>query len=82
MIYLDNAATTFPKPEEVYQFTDQFYRTCGVNVGLCFPFKIVATFDARRPKVCPSASITYQVLSTSSFLCMYVFILFFLSPLH
>ena len=32
-IYLDNAATTFPKPEEVYQFTDQFYRTCGVNVG-------------------------------------------------
>lgn len=31
--YFDNAATTFPKPEEVYQFTDQFYRTCGVNVG-------------------------------------------------
>ena len=31
--YFDNAATTFPKPEEVYQFIDQFYRTCGVNVG-------------------------------------------------
>ena len=31
--YFDNAATTFPKPEEVYQFTDRFYRTCGVNVG-------------------------------------------------
>lgn len=31
--YFDNAATTFPKPEEVYQFTDQFYRSCGVNVG-------------------------------------------------
>ena len=31
--YFDNAATTFPKPEEVYQYTDQFYRTCGVNVG-------------------------------------------------
>lgn len=31
--YFDNAATTFPKPEEVYQFTDLFYRTCGVNVG-------------------------------------------------
>lgn len=31
--YFDNAATTFPKPEEVYQFTDEFYRTCGVNVG-------------------------------------------------
>lgn len=31
--YFDNAATTFPKPEEVYQFTDYFYRNCGVNVG-------------------------------------------------
>jgi len=33
MVYLDNAATTFPKPEEVYLFMDYFYRTCGVNVG-------------------------------------------------
>jgi len=31
--YFDNAATTFPKPEEVYAFTDSFYRECGVNVG-------------------------------------------------
>ena len=31
--YFDNAATTFPKPEAVYSFMDQFYRTCGVNVG-------------------------------------------------
>lgn len=31
--YFDNAATTFPKPECVYGFTDSFYRTCGVNVG-------------------------------------------------
>ena len=31
--YFDNAATTFPKPEEVYSFMDQFYRECGVNVG-------------------------------------------------
>jgi selenocysteine lyase/cysteine desulfurase len=31
--YFDNAATTFPKPEEVYRFTDGFYRECGVNVG-------------------------------------------------
>lgn len=31
--YFDNAATTFPKPEEVYVFTDKFYRACGVNVG-------------------------------------------------
>jgi cysteine desulfurase family protein len=31
--YFDNAATTFPKPEEVYLFMDSFYRECGVNVG-------------------------------------------------
>ncbi|MBZ4646659.1 MAG: cysteine desulfurase [Clostridia bacterium] len=33
MIYFDNAATTFPKPEVVYTFMDKFYRECGVNVG-------------------------------------------------
>jgi cysteine desulfurase family protein len=33
LTYFDNAATTFPKPEEVYAFTDKFYRECGVNVG-------------------------------------------------
>ena len=31
--YFDNAATTFPKPEEVYSFMDSFYREYGVNVG-------------------------------------------------
>jgi len=33
MLYFDNAATTFPKPEAVYAFTDRFYREYGVNVG-------------------------------------------------
>lgn len=32
-IYLDNGATSFPKPEEVYSFMDHFYRTLGVNPG-------------------------------------------------
>ena len=32
-IYFDNAATTFPKPEEVYSFMDNFYRTNGGNAG-------------------------------------------------
>ena len=32
-IYFDNAATTFPKPEQVYTFMDKFYREYGVNVG-------------------------------------------------
>jgi len=33
MIFLDNAATSFPKPECVYAFMDQFYRRAGVNPG-------------------------------------------------
>lgn len=33
LIYLDNAATSFPKPEEVYVFMDHFYRNYGVNPG-------------------------------------------------
>ena len=33
MIYLDNGATSFPKPEEVYRFMDKFYREYGVNPG-------------------------------------------------
>ncbi len=33
LIYLDNGATTFPKPEEVYQMMDRFYRSYGVNPG-------------------------------------------------
>jgi cysteine desulfurase family protein len=33
LIYLDNAATSFPKPEETYVFMDQFYRRFGVNPG-------------------------------------------------
>ncbi len=31
MNYLDNAATTFPKPECVYTAADSFYRTSGAN---------------------------------------------------
>ncbi len=32
-IYLDNGATSFPKPEVVYTTMDQFYRKLGVNPG-------------------------------------------------
>jgi cysteine desulfurase / selenocysteine lyase len=31
--YLDNAATTFPKPKEVYEFMNSFYQACGANPG-------------------------------------------------
>src|SRR5919199_2963065 len=33
MIYLDNAATSFPKPESVYQALDRFARTQLANPG-------------------------------------------------
>jgi cysteine desulfurase family protein len=33
LIYLDNGATSFPKPQEVYEFMDRFYRNFGVNPG-------------------------------------------------
>lgn len=33
MAYFDNAATTYPKPDDVYSFMNEFYRQCGGNVG-------------------------------------------------
>ena len=33
MAYFDNAATTFPKPVEVYDFTDKFCRKFGSSFG-------------------------------------------------
>lgn len=33
IIYMDNAATTFPKPQEVYDFMHEFYQKHGVNPG-------------------------------------------------
>ena len=32
-IYLDNSATSFPKPESVYQAADHAFRTLGANPG-------------------------------------------------
>lgn len=33
MVYLDNAATTYPKPENVYNRMDDFFRNGAVNAG-------------------------------------------------
>jgi cysteine desulfurase family protein len=33
MAYFDNAATTYPKPEVVYESMDKFYRLNGANAG-------------------------------------------------
>ncbi|MFO7980507.1 MAG: aminotransferase class V-fold PLP-dependent enzyme [Candidatus Aminicenantes bacterium] len=33
LIYLDNGSTSYPKPDEVYNFMDHFYRNFGGNPG-------------------------------------------------
>ena len=33
LIYLDNAATTYPKPQSVYDFMHEFYQQHGINPG-------------------------------------------------
>jgi cysteine desulfurase family protein len=33
LIFLDNGATSFPKPDEVYRYMDYFFRNYGVNPG-------------------------------------------------
>ena len=33
LIYLDNAATSYPKPDRVYDYMTEFYRSHGVNPG-------------------------------------------------
>jgi cysteine desulfurase family protein len=33
LIYLDNSATTYPKPQVVYDFMKEFYQSNGVNPG-------------------------------------------------
>jgi cysteine desulfurase family protein len=55
VIYLDNGATSFPKPQEVYERMDSFYRSAGVNPGrsgfdLCL--EAGALVDATRKLLC------------------------------
>ncbi len=48
LIYLDNAATSWPKPEKVYQFMVDFYRSCGVNPGRSgFDMAIDSVYEAK-----------------------------------
>jgi cysteine desulfurase family protein len=51
-VYLDNAATSFPKPESVYQAVDQFMRRCGGSPGRGLYAKAIAAeevvYEARR----------------------------------
>ena len=47
---------------------------CGVKIGLFFPLNTLATSDAQRPNVIPSASTTYHFLSMVAGLAIKVFI--------
>lgn len=78
MAYFDNAATTFPKPEEVYSFMDSFYRNNGGNAGRggYFIAKTAAGLisdtrtrlmnllhcDAKQVIFCPSATIALNMI--------------------
>ncbi len=46
MIYLDNAATSWPKPESVYETLGNFLRTAGANPGRAGHRMAVAAADA------------------------------------
>lgn len=72
--YFDNAATTFPKPEKVYQFADKFYRECGVNVGRGqhkLSAKASALVDETRTLLlelnhCPNRTIVFNPSATEA----------------
>jgi cysteine desulfurase/selenocysteine lyase len=54
-IYLDNAATTWPKPEEVYRAVDMAMREHGANPGRgSYQMSVDAQriFDETRQEVC------------------------------
>lgn len=78
MAYFDNAATTFPKPENVYFFMDSFYRNNGGNAGRG-SYSIAKTAaglisdtrtrlmnllhcDAKQVIFCPSATIALNMI--------------------
>lgn len=78
MAYFDNAATTFPKPEEVYSFMNSFYRNNGGNAGRG-SYSIAKTAaglisdtrtrlmnllhcDAKQVIFCPSATIALNMI--------------------
>lgn len=72
--YFDNAATTFPKPESVYNFADSFYRSSGGNIGRGGNVLAVAAGDiARKAKDnlrklydCPAREVVFTSSATDA----------------
>lgn len=70
--YFDNAATTYPKPEEVYSFMDKFYREHGGNAGRG-QYKLAASAsrimdetrnDLKKLLCCPNKDILFAPSAT------------------
>ena len=72
--YFDNAATTFPKPESVYEFADSFYRSSGGNIGRGGNALAVAAGSiARQAKdnlrqiyKCPASEVVFTASATDA----------------
>ena len=72
--YFDNAATTFPKPECVYDFADSFYRSSGGNIGRGGNALAVAAGEiARKAKdnlrklyACPAREVVFTSSATDA----------------
>ena len=69
--YFNNAATTFPKPEEVYTFVDRYYREFGFNSGrgqIDSPSKL--TKDTRNLLLelfhCPAKKVVFTPSATEA----------------
>lgn len=72
MAYFDNAATTFPKPECVYEQMDRFYRSAGGSVGrgnygIALSARELLSDTRKRMKSllsCPSKQIVFEPTAT------------------
>ena len=74
MAYFDNAATTYPKPECVYEFMDSFYRTSGGSFGrgnYAITNSAKGLVEDTRAKIqqllhCPAKQVVFEPTATIS----------------
>lgn len=74
MAYFDNAATTFPKPECVYEYMNQYYRNNGGSYGRGenkFSLSAKGLIDQTRSSIqrllhCPAKQVVFQPSATLS----------------
>lgn len=74
MAYFDNAATTYPKPQCVYDFMDKYYRTSGGSFGRgnnSFSNSAKGLVENTRLKIqallhCPSKQVIFEPTATIS----------------